>query len=177
MPSKITRANRSTRNTLIVFVLILMLALTACQGATPTSPREVSVDEVQVVIATPTKAPFPFATSEPGKTSAHGMLLVLDPMSLVPAPDDAIYLVPLPDAGISTIPQFEVGTVPQAEVDETTGEFMFTNIEPGDYAVVVVTRGGAQIPSRYFETGNFAIIKVEASQADTVIELGKLSLP
>jgi uncharacterized protein (DUF2141 family) len=98
-------------------------------------------------------------------------------MTLIPASDDAIYLVPLPDAGISTIPHFEKGTVPQAEVDETTGEFMFTNIQPGSYAVVVVTKSVAQIPARFYPTGNYAIINVEASQVDTTIELDKLSLP
>lgn len=162
---------------LIVLLTSVVLSLSACQGSEATPTRDVSVNQVQIVVSTPTTEPFPFITSEPGTTSAHGILIVLDPMTLVPAPDDAIYLVPIPEAGISTIPQFEVGTVPQAEVDEGTGEFMFTNLSPGHYAVVVITRGGAQIPARYFETGNFAIFKVDASQADSIIELGKLSLP
>lgn len=176
MPVINTRQIRSTRNTLFVLLVVFILALTACQSETATPTRSVTASELQIIVATPTE-PFPFKTSEPGAATAHGTLLVLDPMTLVPAPDDSIYLVSIPESGISTIPQFEVGTVPQAEVDETTGEFMFTNIAPGHYAVVVVTKGGAQIPTRYFETGNFAIFKVEESQADAVIELGKLSLP
>jgi hypothetical protein len=103
--------------------------------------------------------------------------LVLDPISLVPAEDDAIYLVPIPDAGISTVPEFEDGTVPQAEVDERTGEFLFTNVQPGQYAVVVVTRGGAQIPARFFNADGYAIFDVDASQSDTLVELGNLSFP
>jgi hypothetical protein len=176
MPFNHARSILSNRSILVVLSLIFILGLSACQGATPTPDRNVSVSDVQIIVATPTE-PYVFQTAEPGTASAHGMLLVLDPMTLVPAPDDAIYLVSIPEAGISTIPQFEEGTVPQAEVFETTGEFMFTNLAPGHYAVVVVTKGGAQIPARYFETGNFAIFKVEDSQADTVIELGKLSLP
>jgi hypothetical protein len=176
MPFFSPRHNISTKDVSFVLSIFLVLFITACQGTTPTPDREISASDVQIIVATPTE-PFPFKTSEPGTVAAHGMLLVLDPMTLVPAPDDAIYLVEIPEAGISSIPQFEEGTVPQAEVDETTGEFMFTNLVPGHYAVVVVTRGGAQIPSRYFETGNFAIFKVEESQADTVLELGKLSLP
>lgn len=164
------------RVTLFITLIIIMLAIAACQGSAATPTRSVSASDVQIIIATPTE-PYVFKTSEPGMASAHGILLVLDPMTLVPAPGDSIYLVPIPDAGMSTIPQFEVGTVPQADVFETTGEFMFTNIPPGQHAVVIITKGGAQIPARYFETGSFAIFKVDASQADTVIELGKLSLP
>jgi hypothetical protein len=177
MHRQTTRYGYTLRITILILVLIAALMMSACQESKVTPARNVTASDVQIIVATPTREPFPFKTSEPGKMTAHGMLLVLDPMTLVPAPDDAIYLVPIPEAGISTIPQFEVGTVPQAEVDEGTGEFMFTNIQPGHYAVVVVTRGGAQIPARFFETGNFAIFKVEAGQSDTVIELGKLSLP
>ena len=167
-----------TRIALTILVIVFMsLALSACQQTAATPTRDVTVGDVQVVISTPTKEPYPFKTSEPGTTTVHGLLVVLDPMTLIPAPDDAIYLVPLPDAGITTVPQFEKGTVPQAEVDETTGEFTFTNIQPGSYAVVVITKGSAQIPTRFYTTGNFAIFTVEESQADTTIELDKLSLP
>jgi hypothetical protein len=155
----------------------MIFALSACQQSDATPTQIVAATDAQVNISTPTIEPFPFKTSEPGTTSIHGILLVLDPMTLIPASDDAIYLVPLPDAGISTIPHFEKGTVPQAEVDETSGEFMFTNIQPGSYAVVVITKSVAQIPARFYQTGNYAIINVEASQADTTIELDKLSLP
>lgn len=177
MPRSPNHQNHLSRTCLFSLLLISILFLSACQGSSATPTRSVTASDVQIIIATPTREPFPFKTSEPGKASAHGMLLVLDPMSLVPAPDDAIYLVPIAETGISSVPQFEVGTVPQAEVDERNGEFMFTNITPGQYAVVVITKGGAQIPARYFETGNFAIFNVNDTNIDMVIELGKLSLP
>ena len=173
MLGNLTRPNRSTTFALLALIVITSLMLTACQGE---ATRDVSAIDVQVAIASPTPKPYPFDTSEPGTATIHGMLLVLDPMSMVPAPDDAIYLVPLKDAEMS-IPQFVMGEVPQAEVDETIGEFMFTNIQAGSYAVVVVTKGGAQIPSRFYQTGNYAIFTVNPDQMDTVIELGQLSLP
>lgn len=161
---------------LISLLLLFVVALASCQGtATPT--RDVSVVDVQVTYAPPTMSPFIFVTSQPGLATLHGLLIVLDPMTILPAQDDAIYLVPIPEGGLSTVPQFEMGTVPQAEVDERTGEFTFTDIQAGQYAVVVLTKGGAQIPARDFDTASYAIFTVDASQMDTIVELGNLSLP
>jgi hypothetical protein len=102
-------------------------------------------------------------------------------MITAPDPDtpDPIFLVPLPadESGIMAVPTFEIGDVPQADVDETTGEFVFTNIEPGRYIVMVLLLGGAQIPATEDNTGNMAIITVDASDLDQVIELGVLSVP
>jgi hypothetical protein len=160
---------------LAVFVLTVII-LTACQGSKATSTRDVSVVDIQVNVS-PTMEPYVFKTSQPGKATVHGVLIVMDPMTLIPAPDDAIYLVPLPEAGITTIPQFEEGTVPQADVDERTGEFVFTDIGPGQYAVVVRTKGGSQIPARDYDTHAYSIFTIDASLMDTVIELGNLSFP
>jgi hypothetical protein len=122
--------------------------------------------------------PYSFRTSQAGTITVHGTLIVLDPMTILPAPNDAIYLVEIPaDQPISGIPPFEPGTVPQADVDERTGEFVFTDIQPGQYAVVVETRGGAQFPTRYQETQTYAIFTLEESQIDTTVELGSLTLP
>lgn len=115
--------------------------------------------------------PYVFKTSEPGTATLHGVLLVTDPMQSRPKDADSLYLVPLAGEDVMTIPPFEVGKVPQAEVNELTGEFTFTNIAPGRYAVVVLTAGDAQIPARFFEQGSFAIVRVEESDLGQTIEL------
>jgi hypothetical protein len=104
---------------------------------------------------------------------------VLEPTVMLPDPNDAIFLVPLTtgDLSVSTIPMFVIGEVPQAEVDERTGEFVFTNIEPGTYAIVVVSLSGSQIPAHYFNDGSLAIVKIEEANLGQVIELGNLSFP
>jgi hypothetical protein len=159
-------------------MITLAIMLTACGGTPPEATREVLISDVQVNIAGPTVEPYIFKTSEPGTITVHGVLVVLDPMTIIPAPGDSIYLVSLPiDQPISGIPSFEIGAVPQADVDERTGDFVFTNIQPGQYAVVVITHGGAQIPVRYMETATYAIFTVEASQADTTVDLGSMTLP
>ena len=176
MYRKIAHTTILHRAKLIILGLLAVIILVGCQEVVATPQRNISASDIQVSITGPTLEPYQFRTSDKGTATAHGIMLVLDPMSLVPAPDDAIYLVPLPDAGITTVPQFEPGTVPQAEVDEASGEFMFTNLQPGQYAVVVVTKGGAQIPARFYQK-DYAIITIDESQLDTIIELGNLSLP
>lgn len=118
--------------------------------------------------------PYVFRTSEPGTATLHGVMLVTDPMQSRPKEDDSIFLVPLAGEDVMTIPAFEVGKVPQAEVNEVTGEFAFTNIAPGRYAVVVLTAGDAQIPARFFEQGSFAIVTVKDTDLGQTIELDYL---
>lgn len=175
------RQNKPKFNADKVYILIIGIVfqfiLTACQETIANPPRDVTVSDITINIPGPTLEPYIFKTPVPGTASIHGILLVLNPMSMIPAMEDAIYLVPIDDAGISTIPQFEPGTVPQAEVDERNGEFMITNVQPGQYAVVVITEGGSQIPARFYNVGDYAIFTIDDSQIDMVFELGSLSLP
>lgn len=160
-----------------IILILLVISLSGCSDATAEPSREVSITNIQIATVTPTQ-PYSFRKSDPGYITIRGSLIVLDPMSIVPSPDDGIFLVPMPiDQPISSVPQFEVGQVPQADVDEVSGEFTFTNIEPGQYAVVVITAGGSQFPVRYSENGNYAIFTVDASQKDTTVDIGHLTLP
>lgn len=126
----------------------------------------------------PTLEPYIFKTSQPGTATLRGILAVLDPVVLMPAPDDAIYLVPLAggEQGPSTVPPIEKGKTPQADVDERTGEFTITNVQPGQYAIVVLTMGGSEIPARDFETNNLAIVTIKESDLDNTVDLGHLAL-
>lgn len=166
-----------------VFYILCLFTFASCQqaneaiGETQTGTSETVVIEQPGTV--PSMEPYIFKTPEPGKASVHGELLVLDPNLMVPDPNDGIFLVSLSggDVDISTIPFFNVGEVPQAEVDERTGEYMFTDIEPGQYAVVVLTRGGAQVPARFFQDGTLAIIEIKQSDRNQLIELDYLSIP
>ena len=136
---------------------------------------EESEDPEVSPIATPSLTPYVFETSEPGKVTIHGELLAMDPDNL-PDPDDAIFLVPLPDDQVTMIPPISPGEVPQADVNEVTGEFVFTNIESGVYAVVGLMITNAQIPART-EEGNFAIVRIEESDRNQTIDLGSIRIP
>ena len=122
--------------------------------------------------------PYFFKSSETNMITIHGILLVTDPTIMLPDPNDGIFLVPVSGGeGITTIPPLEVGDVNQADVDERTGEFVFVNVQPGKYAVVVLTMGGAQVPARVYDSGNLAIFDVDDSHRNTVFELENLRLP
>jgi hypothetical protein len=126
----------------------------------------------------PTLEPYIFETSQPGTVTIRGTLNVLDPQVLLPAADDGIYLVPLTDSegGPATIPPIVKGETPQADVDERTGEFVFVNINPGQYAVVVLSLGGSEVPARMYETNSLAIVTVSETDLDNTIDLGHLAL-
>lgn len=185
--------NLMRRNVFLFLSSILMLVfLAGCSGAKST--QGVGITDIKITTepnssstqvaptrkpTIPSLEPYKFKKSDAGKITLHGILAVIDPITILPASDDAIYLVPLDgeSSGAMTIPQFTPGDVPQADVDERTGEFVFTNIEPGRYAVVVITQGGSQMPARKFDDKTLAIYNFDTSSQGKMVELGTLRLP
>ena len=173
--------------------MLLMFFLVSCQKeTTEVSNLKVETPTIQVPGETPTiQVPatqamsavttehYIFKTSEPNMVTLHGVLLVIDPFAMLPDPKDAIFLVPLAleGTGAGTIPPFTIGEVPQADVDEITGEFVFTNLQPGQYAVVVLVQGGSQVPVHNYQSNNLAILRIENKDKGSTIDLGYLSLP
>jgi len=170
----------SIRFVLMTFGISL---LAACQAeATSIVSPDIVLQEQPtnspVPVSTPVES-YVFSTSQDGFITLHGMLVVRDPLTILPGPDDAIFLVPMDSEGegVTGIPQFTVGEVPQADVDERTGEFVFIDVSPGKYAVVVLTKGESQIPTRNMDDGTYSIFTFTVEQQDQTIELGNLSLP
>ena len=173
-----------------LLVALILMSFVGCSGVESqanNNANEVVIKEITQVVANnngTTNLPtlpekYIFATSEPGYATVHGVLNVMDPIMMLPDPDDGIFLVPLDMSGgnVVTIPPFTKGDVPQAEVDETTGEFVFTNIDPGRYAVVVLTKSGSQVPAKYLEKGSLVIFTVTKADIGAIVELGQLRLP
>jgi hypothetical protein len=164
-------------------LLLTLFLLTACQKTNVSPTPNTKIINIQVTIVSthplPTKEPYIFKTSQPGTATLHGNLVVIDPSTL-PAKDDPIYLVPINQDSpvVLAIPQFTKGKIPQADVDERTGEFMFTNIKVGRYVVVVVTIDGAQIPARTMdESHNLVIVRVDETFLDKITNIGTMNLP
>lgn len=118
------------------------------------------------------------STQDQKRITIEGRLIVKDPLMFAPDPNDAIYLVPLDSQeNINTIPKFETGEVLQAIVDERNGDFIFSNIDPGIYAIVVLTMDGKQIPARFYNQGHLAIITLDQEDLGKVIEVELLTIP
>ena len=165
--------------------IILGMAITSCNSISVPTPTNTVVAEPAEDQATspprgkPTMVPLDFKTSEPGYFTIKGQLMVTNPMMMAPGRDDAMYLVPMDgqEENLTTIPPFEIGEVPQAEVDERNGEFVYTNIEPGVYAVVVETLEGSRLPARLMENDSIAIITIDELDENKMIDLGVLVFP
>jgi hypothetical protein len=182
--NKSDNPNYSWKRTGVLLTLITIIFLvTACQKTEASPTPYIGITDIQVTnlpkSLPPTLEPYTFRTSQPGTATLHGNLVVLDPSTL-PDQNDAIFLVPIDQSnvGVLTIPQFTKGEVPQAEVDERSGEFMFTDIKVGRYVVVVLTSGGAQIPARTMDgSRSLVVVNVDETFLDKITEIGKMSLP
>jgi hypothetical protein len=157
-------------------LFVLLFLITACQNT------GIHITDIKVTAAPKPAAslePYTFKTSLPGKATLHGTLVILDP-TMLPAAEDPVYLVPLGQSSptILNVPEFNTEVVPRADVDERTGEFVFTNIDVGYYTVVVVSMGGSQIPARTMDTArNLVIVKVNTSYLDKTTEIGMIGFP
>jgi len=165
--------------TTYIIILLQLCLLTSCGNNKIIQPKEsYSIDNnVIIQYSTPTLKPYLFPTSKPNLATVIGKLIALD-ISMLPGPDDSIFLVPinLTDE-ISSIPSFQIGEVPQAVVDERTGDFVFINIETGKYALVVMTQSGAQIPATFKEKSSYAIFDIKDNNLGGIYDLNEVTFP
>jgi hypothetical protein len=122
---------------------------------------------------TPTQA---LRTSKPGYATITGRLVIVNPHTLLPADEDPLFLV-VPDMTKPdyAIPPFKIGEVPRAEVDETDGRFVFTDVEPGTYLIAVMAKNGTIFRARIFSKDDLAIVKV--TQSGQTIDVGNITYP
>ncbi len=163
--------------TLFFALLTLPLFLTACNATS--SSKDVTITGIKVTVRAPQPtATYPFKTSKSGTTTVQGSLLVLSPEVALPDENDAVFLVPLDTSvNVTSIPTFKVGEVPQAQVDERTGDFMFVNITPATYAVVILSRNGTQFPGHKNGKTDLIIVKVTEKDKDQLIDVGFVAFP
>ena len=113
------------------------------------------------------------------KTSVvlKGQLFVKDPDVAFPKADNAIYLVPLAsDQTVMAVPTIDPKTAIQAKVDNKTGKFVFSNVTPGKYLMMIITINNDQMPVSTVD-GNMAVIDVTAAQLGKTIDLKNFVVP
>jgi len=164
----------------VIFLLSLIAALTAGCRKNEVSSSDLAVTDIKLTPGAipPTIPPYVFATSRPGYASVHGQLAVMSPLTVLPKPD-GIYLVPVEDVitAPAAIPAFVEGEVPQADVDERTGEFVVPNVEPIRYILVVTTVNGVNVPARTMDMASLVLVDVKQTDINGVIELGMIRVP
>jgi hypothetical protein len=157
------------------YFFLVGILISGCINTTNRDITITSYETTSIPVISPT---FEFPVSEPNFTTIIGELVVLNPTVALPSENDAIFLVPLIGLeNVSSIPQFEVGEVPQAVVDESTGLFVFTNISPGTYIIMVETISAAQIPARKYDIEGLAIVNITDEDKNKTIDLGFLQFP
>jgi hypothetical protein len=141
-------------------------------------PQSAAPTQAEATLVWPTLAPRPVPSSEPGLVSAFGYLVVMNPLSAIPAPDDAIYLVPMVsgEENIAALPPLDDNAI-QAVVDETTGDFYFVNIPPGEYFLMVREKSGTVLPARLGNSDSMAFFQIQPNSQNEPINLGLLSFP
>jgi len=161
----------------VLFVTIV-IALTACKPPMTETPTS-------VVSPLPSTSPLPkqsaqplvYPTSTSGNATVLGTLFVMDPMIGGPKNGDSIYLVPMPEAppsGLIVAPEVDPENAHKVTaIDRENGQFVFTNIPPGDYHILVVTPMGT-IPVRSMDTGR---IQFPTLLVDQVLDLGHVQIP
>jgi len=163
--------------TLILFLLIISCTINQEKVEGEGSrTKDKATDQPQLH---ETMSPFIFKTSEPEMVTITGELIVLDPSVMLPDPNDGIFLVRInQDSGnITSIPLIDHKIDYRAEVDERNGEFVFTNIQPGLYAVVILTTNGFEVPAHFYQDNGIAFVDLKESDRDQVINLDYLSIP
>lgn len=165
----------------ILFILSLIIPaffLINCSGNEMSIPSDSTGQPVdQGMIAAPTTS-YTFAASSPGFTRIEGMLVVTDPLVVLPKPD-GVYLLLVGDE-IQTegdITKLLLVDAYQADVDERDGRFVFPNVDAGRYAIVVETTGNLNIPTHISGSGELVFIEIGMSDIDKVIDIGRIRVP
>ncbi len=151
----------SRKKVSLVLALLMISTVSACRNDNP-------------AISTPS-ASHVFVKSKPGYATVHGQLVLTNPANLAPQ-KDGIFLSHLQE-GATVVPPVATDQAPRSDVDEATGEFIIPNVEPGRYAVVVLTESGLQVPAHLLQADELAIVSVKDSDLNHTIDLGQVRIP
>lgn len=189
------------KKALLLFLLILLPACSSA-APTPAAPSEAGLPtaEVEASSGYPVEEPgaaVPPAEAYPGPQAATDDPLAAYPETLlVPQPkaglgvitgrilelaNNEVYLAPTLILGELTYPNEAGAAPPLVGFSETsdprgiqarTGKFMFQDIEPGTYAVVIWTPASSTLVTD--RQGNTSIVEVKADQ---IVDMGDVFIP
>lgn len=117
------------------------------------------------------------ATPMPGKASVMGVLIVLDPTFGTPQGEGSgVYLVPTTEPPSDDLKILEITdeSYKAGVLDSKSGRFVFSDVLPGAYQMLVVTSAGT-FPARSTETKKW--LQYIVVEADQVLDLSMVQYP
>ncbi|MGC9397915.1 MAG: hypothetical protein ACP5HM_02130 [Anaerolineae bacterium] len=176
---------KKTRNNLLLSLMLSVLLGSALMGCTPPSGFEESpLSQPPPLLESPVNSPEPTSTEElvsnlaawdidpaPGRAVIRGHIektrnnIVLGEIFLAKA-------VPTSNPDIDLL-ELDEQTAPKAEIDRDTLTFVFTNVEPGRYGLIVWEPMNSVLLNDP-ETGETLFIDIESGE---VIDLGTVYFP
>lgn len=169
---------------LLLLFYITMFLIVGCSGETES--LDVEQDESTLATPLPTNFASPAGsdsvsvvpTPMADAATIYGQLMLLDPTVIAPQ-EDGLYLVPV-DADsdqMMVVPMVVEGEALQAQVDETTGNFVFTNVDVGHYILVAIIETGQERTVHRLGTNEAILPVVDEEDLGKAIDLGICSLP
>jgi hypothetical protein len=160
---------RSYAATMVLVTVCLLCS--ACQlggsgetAANPTAPAASAISANEGTAATPVLVP----TSAPGKGVVRGIVVHIDTKKPLTDHDGAtLFLAGIIDGEVRTAALDKLNA-PRAIID-TEGNFVFSNVDPGEYVVVMVTPISEFLLRDSTNQTADLIVKVEA---DKTFEVG-----
>lgn len=156
-------------------VLVVLVLVTACATKITPSPVVSPVipePTASPLVATPTITPLVLPTPEEGKGNVHGWLSPGSlPLSLL---ETELYLGDIfsSDDGSFSVYYFDRTVHPKARwIDAISGEFLFENVKPGEYALILWWDVSGYVAVHNALTGKDIKVEVVPGQ---ITELGLL---
>jgi hypothetical protein len=172
---------------LILLFSAIMLLIAGCSG-----PSEEGIDEITVHQGGDSPPPTPTSVVPPVDSASessiptpsadiatiYGRLMLLDPTVLSPQ-EDGLYLVPIDSESeqMMVVPVIVEGEAIQAQIDETTGDFVFTDVEAGHYVLMAMLDTGQERVVHRLGTNEHVLPVVTEEDLGGAIDLGIVSLP
>ncbi|HBY95640.1 MAG: hypothetical protein M5U01_11170 [Ardenticatenaceae bacterium] len=165
---------RSFRGTLRLVIVGVLLS--ACQVGpraavpTPTLTPPAAPTEGPVADPTASVAPLVIPTAAPERGVVHGLLR--REVQETPINDVDLYLAEIipGDSNVMRVAGLDTNAAPHA-MTNTNGEFVFSDVEPGEYALALVTPIGSMLVPDPKTPGRDILFTLEAGQT---LDLGTL---
>lgn len=154
-----------------IMLMSVCLLGSACEmGAAQTPPTNPTAPTAEAGAASPVPSPIPVPTTAPGNSTVRGSLVHIDTNRPLTEDDGILLFLAGIINGDFRTAALDKLNAPRASIDQQ-GNFVFTNVPPGEYAVALVTPTSEFLMKDPQKISEDLIFKIEA---DKTLDLGTL---